>query len=114
MSGYVPVGISIHASAKEATFCYDTNEQSAIISIHASAKEATFLLFVMLFQMFYFNPRLREGGDINRYGIFQKEYNFNPRLREGGDGCTERVKNERKDFNPRLREGGDRVSFDWL
>ena len=99
--------ISIHASAKEATFehlLYVLDEhifQSTpprrrrrnqwhiapcciMISIHASAKEAT-LLFVMLSQMFYFNPRLREGGDHYWLWYLISQLYFNPRLREGGD-----------------------------
>ena len=39
----------------------------------------------MLKDLYYFNPRLREGGDV--YTILQSICctNFNPRLREGGD-----------------------------
>jgi len=37
------------------------------------------------YRMHYFNPRLREGGDIfKRHRLGQFRY-FNPRLREGGD-----------------------------
>ena len=55
--------ISIHASAKEATdlgrwWCYNH-----LISIHASAKEATKTYIHIFFHIWYFNPRLREGGD---------------------------------------------------
>ena len=54
--------ISIHASAKEATYGFIFFNSSKAISIHASAKEAT-LLHILLYLQFYFNPRLREGGD---------------------------------------------------
>ena len=37
--------------------------QQLFISIHASAKEATFLFFFNVNTFLYFNPRLREGGD---------------------------------------------------
>ena len=33
----------------------------------------------------YFNPRLREGGDVNQKTYKSMKTNFNPRLREGGD-----------------------------
>ena len=33
------------------------------ISIHASAKEATIIKYCISIKLFYFNPRLREGGD---------------------------------------------------
>ena len=55
------------------------------ISIHASAKEAT---TVSSFSGVtdYFNPRLREGGDKEYHRNNGGKKNFNPRLREGGDG----------------------------
>ena len=33
----------------------------------------------------YFNPRLREGGDIGKTNTGKTYTDFNPRLREGGD-----------------------------
>ena len=36
----------------------------------------------------YFNPRLREGGDVVCQCDYQDIYHFNPRLREGGDGSA--------------------------
>ena len=56
------VGISIHASAKEATSLSHTIKLSFRISIHASAKEATSIVTLPLLAT-DFNPRLREGGD---------------------------------------------------
>ena len=38
------------------------------ISIHASAREATLHPFVAPARDFYFNPRLREGGDCDKTG----------------------------------------------
>ena len=32
-----------------------------------------------------FNPRSREGSDLNKYEIDTDHYNFNPRSREGSD-----------------------------
>ncbi len=39
---------------------------------------------------------------------------FNPRLREGGDLDTGAARGCVGDFNPRLREGGDRGILYWL
>ena len=101
-------GISIHASAKEATTVssfsgvteyfnprlreggdgiqrHNRLEESKI-SIHASAKEATCRRIICIFIiLFYFNPRLREGGDQSVRLLRLLALNFNPRLREGGD-----------------------------
>ena len=55
--------ISIHASAREATrFALDPFSVVAI-SIHASAREATALKLEVKGILKDFNPRLREGGD---------------------------------------------------
>ena len=129
-SSYMGMIISIHASAKEATKTRWNSKKSNLlfqstpprrrrlahekaiidfdsISIHASAKEATrnFCVFEVIQ---YFNPRLREGGDIKRsdfMGLTTDD--FNPRLREGGDWDWTNWKEIDVDFNPRLREGGD-------
>ena len=102
------------------------------ISIHASAKEATTVSsFSGVTE--YFNPRLREGGDKEYHRNNGGKKNFNPRLREGGDGIQRHNRLEESkisihasakeatrtgvadvdaiyDFNPRLREGGDSES----
>ena len=39
-----------------------------------------------------FNPRLREGGDMNKHVSIRQVDNFNPRLREGGDEMSELIK----------------------
>ena len=57
------VTISIHASAKEATRTARYCCKELKISIHASAKEATSGLPAIPAITDYFNPRLREGGD---------------------------------------------------
>ena len=56
----------------------------------------------------YFNPRLREGGDIGKTNTGKTYTDFNPRLREGGDALLMLTQfTESLNFNPRLREGGD-------
>ena len=77
--------ISIHASAKEATRIGGSDVGYLKISIHASAKEATLPRSSVFAGVRYFNPRLREGGDVVCRGSVQSYTNFNPRLREGGD-----------------------------
>ena len=58
--------ISIHASAKEATMVGCIYRHFKGISIHASAKEATRIKPDCRGVYQYFNPRLREGGDLKR------------------------------------------------
>ena len=99
--------ISIHASAKEATYTPTENRYYEPISIHASAKEATGSAGKGIFPL-DFNPRFREGSDKDaecreeRDLVFQstlprrkrlrlmrrgrRDTNFNPRFREGSDG----------------------------
>ena len=61
---YLNLEISIHASVKEATFPLSPLIKfPKIISIHASVKEAT-QKHLLLCHHSYFNPRLREGGDL--------------------------------------------------
>ena len=77
------------------------------ISIHASAKEATYYRPAAESAGENFNPRLREGGDkdfrffgvVNHISIHAsaKEATLSPGRSRGSP-----------DFNPRLREGGDR------
>ena len=77
----------------------------------------------------HFNPRSREGSDINRPFIFKFMRNFNPRSREGSDNIKSNINvadgisihapakgatvpcfiNHFKfnNFNPRSREGSD-------
>ena len=80
---------------------------------------------------FYFNPRSREGSDLQLFRVRGKPPYFNPRSREGSDGRHERpvvraeisihapakgatynavvIAAEDDDFNPRSREGSDAV-----
>ncbi len=55
----------------------------------------------------YFNPRLREGGDLFTLIFIFSQIYFNPRLREGGDNISIFIIKLLSNFNPRLREGGD-------
>ena len=55
--------VSIHASAREATYCDDTVKKCIIVSIHASAREATSTGTSKAVVLPRFNPRLRTGGD---------------------------------------------------
>ena len=55
----------------------------------------------------FFNPRLREGGDLKIWRLCIMHQIFNPRLREGGDECFSIRQRKQYIFNPRLREGGD-------
>ena len=64
-------------------------------------------LCVPLLQHPDFNPRLREGGDAFLIVDWLARLYFNPRLREGGDAMTPIYYWRQGDFNPRLREGGD-------
>ena len=101
-----------------------------MISIHASAKEATFFCVPFNVPVFKFQstpPRRRRHLRRHHQGnkkqfqstpprrrrhwrltVPQANKNFNPRLREGGDynrPCYQLY--YEKHFNPRLREGGD-------
>ena len=57
------MGVSIHASAKEATSLPADTSLEDLVSIHASAKEATAVRPAWSWITVCFNPRLREGGD---------------------------------------------------
>ena len=80
---------------------------AAGVSIHASAWEATLLGTIRPRLYRSFNPRLRVGGDCSIIAIAWQESSFNPRLRVGGDGMELSVSSAVACFNPRLRVGGD-------
>ena len=76
------------------------------ISIHASAKEATRSRIVDTVIREYFNPRLREGGDITQNIILLMEIiSIHASAKEATFLFTLDIKIN--NFNPRLREGGD-------
>ena len=55
------------------------------ISIHALVKRATYANFVEFVEIFYFNPRPREEGDLRLVSLRHPQKYFNPRPREEGD-----------------------------
>jgi hypothetical protein len=77
--------ISIHAPVKGATFSDQSGSGLDVISIHAPVKGATRLWLLPATQD-YFNPRTREGCDMESdfYALRVKK-DFNPRTREGCD-----------------------------
>ena len=78
------------------------------ISIHASAKEATRSGDDLLLCFPYFNPRLREGGDLNTGLPLMEQQKFQstpPRRRRPSNILAAPAAQDY--FNPRLREGGD-------
>ena len=127
--------ISIHASAREATFSFvHIKGTSKFQSTPPRGRRQYRLLVSSWFNVFqstpprgrrrwgcvrgvhsrYFNPRLREGGD-----GFLQHYDghtsyFNPRLREGGDDKARLKILHYCNFNPRLREGGDCINYQFL
>ena len=56
-------GVSIHASAREATPTVHSRDRIVEVSIHASAREATFARSLARSCARGFDPRLRAGGD---------------------------------------------------
>ena len=84
---------------------------------------------MVLYDVFNFNPRSREGSDTKPFEYFlghsrfqstlpRRErrkllettrivVNFNPRSREGSDGKHAYIPIRHTDFNPRSREGSD-------
>ena len=57
--------VSIHAPAKEATSTSLGDGDCGGVSIHAPAKEATNSLRAFVSELSGFNPRPREGGDLD-------------------------------------------------
>ena len=80
------------------------------ISIHAPAKGATRPLTRPSSSARYFNPRSREGSDVQRLLSKRTQYHFNPRSREGSDIRSGRGGQAVAHFNPRSREGSDNSS----
>ena len=54
-----------------------------------------------------FNPRAREGRDINSLPNHRTNDSFNPRAREGRDTQGTVKQGTYRSFNPRAREGRD-------
>ena len=99
-------GISIHASAREATLPFFISAL-AIKFQSTPPRGRRQLERALRVLRLYFNPRLREGGDGSTHDCTKEYGDFNPRLREGGDFPALVFLTLRPNFNPRLREGGD-------
>ena len=79
-------GISIHASAREATIDFFQMFRVIDISIHASAREATDAAAdSLILGNISIHASAREAT-ARRLDSSRILTNFNPRLREGGDG----------------------------
>ena len=79
------LAISIHAPAKGATSKNPDPVRGGRISIHAPAKGATFISTGIFLKLSYFNPRSREGSDVDTFLHLVHYGYFNPRSREGSD-----------------------------
>ena len=81
-----------------------------VISIHAPAKGATYADFGKRLRKWYFNPRSREGSDINRFRLLSKQVLFQSTLprRERLNHLFQRYIRSYY-FNPRSREGSDTI-----
>ena len=77
------------------------------ISIHAPAKGATKQQLLKSMVARYFNPRPREGSDLQGLPLFRCYKYFNPRPREGSDCPKWSKRCDPTNFNPRPREGSD-------
>ena len=77
------------------------------ISIHAPARGATRSGTWDGCGWWNFNPRSREGSDIDVGDSEEISPNFNPRSREGSDFFCPLTSSGGLDFNPRSREGSD-------
>jgi len=77
--------VSIHAPVKGATLPYPQSRQIMFVSIHAPVKGATCSWGLLLTLHTGFNPRAREGRDIQRFLYKYNRVRFNPRAREGRD-----------------------------
>ena len=58
--------ISIHTSVKEVTGTNNDDTDALFISIHTSVKEVTEDKTSLFLCRRYFNPHLREGGDLDK------------------------------------------------
>ena len=123
-------GISIHASAKEATIDYIKPKINVKFQSTPPRRRrpASFFSCVTVWLFQSTPPRRRrlqspqsirkeykisihasakEATGRNSKCLMRDKY-FNPRLREGGDGSRFSYTTDGINFNPRLREGGDR------
>ena len=99
--------ISIRAPARGATMDFRPILIYFLISIRAPARGATSRRWRQQSSRQNFNPRSREGSDINADNNEEVQGYFNPRSREGSDRDSEQFRRSLTDFNPRSREGSD-------
>ena len=101
--------ISIHAPAKGATYMQAFQQlYDRAISIHAPAKGATCSLCSIVRAVSYFNPRSREGSDLDFGSIAFQPQKFQSTLpRRERQVTTAPSTTSIRDFNPRSREGSD-------
>ena len=78
-------GVSIHASAREATISITPAASTLMVSIHASAREATVGYQIVRMTRVSIHASAREAT-VFRVGRGKPTVGFDPRLREGGDG----------------------------
>ena len=60
-----------------------------------------------------FNPRTREGANVNESTNAETIQCFNPRTREGANRQTVQHSNDAAGFNPRTREGANFGDIQW-
>ena len=90
------IDISIHAPARGATANNVQAQLLISISIHAPARGATWRTSWDIQRAEYFNPRSREGSDLQRDNKPISQHHFNPRSREGSDQCDIHTKDGSK------------------
>ena len=80
--------ISIHSAARAETVVKCIFSPAILISIHSAARAETHTVQYYVFDMCYFNPLRREGGDRQEGGEKDWRSHFNPLRREGGDSMN--------------------------
>ena len=99
--------ISIRAPARGATFSNRQKGGVKHISIRAPARGATSVRTVSQKQSSDFNPRSREGSDLDRKLKAINQNVFQSALPRGERRSTNSQGKFGNDFNPRSREGSD-------
>ena len=99
--------ISIHAPARGATIIMLSTVGSLKFQSTLPRGERLVFKVHLLFYIYHFNPRSREGSDKRFANATSQDYDFNPRSREGSDQKLNLKREGILDFNPRSREGSD-------
>ena len=74
--------VSIHAPVMDAKFANNISEQASDVSIHAPVMDAKPLV-VPLVSSDSFNPRARDGREVDNLPTIEALAGFNPRARDG-------------------------------